>query len=241
MLGAHCSYQISKPENDLFGRFGNGAVGSLLVQVDEVKSLHDYADNIEDLITNATLNSEKKGRDTIVVANLANLVLNSNNANSLTVSPDDRRFALFHCCPVHRGNAEYFKELGSHLDRPEVARAFFQFLLQRDLSKYPKSFQFSRPITEYYTEEAQHNSIPVLSRVVSALINSTCPESVHALVLYQQYQHFHSAGNYRVLMTETAFGREIKKIDGITKKRMANLIVYELKSEIIRQYLESVN
>ena len=71
MLGAHCSYQISKPENDLFGRFGNGAVGSLLVQVDEVKSLHDYADNIKDLITNATLNSEKKGRDTIVVANLA--------------------------------------------------------------------------------------------------------------------------------------------------------------------------
>ena len=42
-------------------------------------------------------------------------------------------------------------------------------------------------------------------------------------------------------MTETVFGREIKKIDGITKKRMANLIVYELKSEIIRQYLESVN
>ena len=240
VLGAHCSYQTSKPENDLFGRFGNGAVGSLLVQVDEVKSLHDYADNIEDLITNATLNSEKKGRDTIVVANLANLVLTSNNANSLTVSPDDRRFALFHCCPVHRGNAEYFKELGSHLDRPEVARAFFQFLLQRDLSKYPKSFQFSRPITEYY-KEAQHNSIPVLSRFFSALANSTCPESVPARVLYEQYQKFHSAGNYRVLMTETAFGREIKKIDGITKKRMANLIVYELKPEIIRQYLESVN
>jgi hypothetical protein len=211
VLGEHCSSQTSRPENDLFGRFANGAVGCVCLQVDEVKSLHDHSDQLKDLITNPTLNLEKKGKDTIVVDNLVNLILTSNNANALTVSPDDRRFALFHCSSIHKGDAAYFSELGAHLKRPEVARAFYQHLLTRDLSAYPNSFQHSRPITEYY-KEAQHNSIPVISRFFSALVNSSYTElEIAGRVMYQQYVHFHTGGNYKCLLTETAFGREIKR------------------------------
>ena len=44
------------------------------IQVDEVKSLHEYADRLKDLITNPTINYEKKGKDTIVVSNLTNII-----------------------------------------------------------------------------------------------------------------------------------------------------------------------
>ncbi len=71
------------------------------IQIDEVKSLHDHADQLKDVITIPTVNYEKRGRDTIVVPNFSNLILTSDNANALTVSLDDRRFALFHCSSVH--------------------------------------------------------------------------------------------------------------------------------------------
>ncbi len=75
ILAQHCSYQTSKPEHDLFSRFANGAVNRVFIQVDETRSLHDRSDQIKDFITNATLIYEKKGKDTIVLANIANLVL----------------------------------------------------------------------------------------------------------------------------------------------------------------------
>ena len=241
ILGNHCSYQTSKPENDLFGRFANGAVNRVCIQIDEVKSLHDHADQLKDFITNPSLNYEKKGKDTIVVANLANLILTSNNANALTVSSDDRRFALFQCSSVHKGDVEYFNKLGSHLDRPAVARAIYQHLLTRDLGAYPTSFQHNRPITEYY-KDAQHNSIPVISRFFSALVNSSYPDiQVPARDLYRKYQHFHSSGNYKFIMTETAFGREIKKVDGVEKSRTGAGVVYALSRLNIKTHLEGLN
>ena len=241
VLGKHCSYQTPKPERDLFGRFANGPMGCVCLQVDEVKSLHDHADQLKDFITNPTINIEKKGKDTFVIDNLVNLILTSNNANALTVSSDDGRFALFHCSSVHKGNAAYFKKLGDHLERPEVARAFYQHLLTRDLSPYPNSFQHSRPITEYY-KDAQHNSIPIISRYFSALVNASYPVTqLNGREMYKQYVQFHQDGNYRILMTESAFGRDIKKITGVAKKRSNTGIVYTLLHEDIKQYLESVN
>lgn len=241
VLGTHCSFQTSKPENDLFGRFANGAVNRVCIQVDEVKSLHDHADQLKDFITNPTVNYEKKGKDTIVVSNFANLILTSNNANALTVTADDRRFTLFHCSSVHKGEVEYFNSLGAHLERPEVARAYYQYLMSLDLSQYPTSFQHKRPITEYY-KEAQHNSIPVISRFFSALVNSEPTERTFPCrQLYKSYETFQIAGNYKYLMTETAFGRDAKKIRGVQFKKTAQCNLYILDLPEIKGYLEEIN
>ena len=241
ILGNHCSSQTSKPENDLFGRFANGAVNRVLIQVDEVRSLHDHTDQLKDLITNPTLNYEKKGKDTIVVSNLTNLILTSNNANALTVSVDDRRFALFQCSSTHKGDTKYFQELGAELERPEVARAYYQYLMSLDLSDYPVSFQHRRPVTEFY-KETQHNSIPVISRFFSAMINSELVKSKFSCrELYKCYQSFQTTGNYKYLMTETAFGRDVKKIQGVTFKKTKACNLYLLDLIVIKKYLEAIN
>ena len=238
VLGHHCTFQTSKPERDLMGTFANGMVGKVLVQVDEVKSLHDFSDKLKDLITNPTVNYEKKGKDSIVLTNLANFIFTSNNANALTVSTDDRRFVLFNCSDKFKGNMPYFLDLGEHLRRPEVIRAFYDFLMSRDLSKYPNSFENNRPITEYY-RDVQLNSIPVVSRFFSALVNSNYPEQqITARDIYKQYVEFHTSGNYKYLLTETSFGREIKKLAGITKKRISGGNVYTLCHSEIKDSLE---
>ena len=240
VLGEECSFQTSKPEIDLIGRFANGALNRVCIQVDEVKSLHEYADRLKDLITNQTINYEQKGRDTMVVSNLSNIILTSNNANALTVSADDRRYVLFHCSSVYKGDPAYFNALGSHLDRPEVARAFYQHCLKRDLSPYPKSFQFTRPITDYY-REAQRSSIPVLSRFLSAFVNQGVAEALQARQLYQRYETFRDAGNYKFTITASTFAKELKKVQGIERKHTKTGTVYELTPELIKKHLEDLN
>jgi hypothetical protein len=220
------------------GTFANGMVGKVLVQVDEVKSLHDFSDKLKDLITNTTVNYEKKGKDSIVLPNLANFIFTSNNANALTVSTDDRRFVLFNCSDKYKGNQEYFKDLGEQLMRLEVSRAFYDFLMARDLSKYPNSFEHNRPITDYY-QEVQLNSIPVISRFFSALVNSNYPEpQIAAREMYKNYVQFHTSGNYKFLLTETSFGREIKKVSGITKRKSNGINIYMLCHVEIKASLE---
>ncbi len=241
ILGTHCSYQTSKPDNDLFGRFANGAVNRVFVQVDEVKSLHDHADQLKDFITNPTVNYEMKGKDTIVVPNFANLILTSNNANALTVSTDDRRFALFQCTSVHKGDTQYFADLGAHLERPEVARAYYQYLMGVNLSEYPTSFQHKRPVTEYY-KEVQHNSIPVFARFMSSLVNTEHSASeFSARTLYEKYELFRTKGNYKFVMTETSFGREVKKVAGVTSKKTNTARIYKLDHEAIKAHLKASN
>lgn len=240
ILGTDCSFQTANPENDVLGRFSNGFVNRVFVQIDEVKSLHDFGDALKNIITNSTLNYEKKGKDTIVVQNMTNLLFTSNNENALSVPVDDRRFVLFRCSSVYKGDSAYFNALGSHLAKPEVARALYQHLLSRDLTKYPYDFQLSRPITSYY-KETQLSSIPVVPRFFSALVNGDSLAPMSARELYGRYESYHKAGNYRFLQTETAFGRDVKRIVGINKKRSNQGWSYSFEKTEIKQYLVESN
>jgi phage/plasmid-associated DNA primase len=210
------------------------------VQVDEVKSLHDFGDKLKNLITNDTSNYEKKGKDTIVVKNLTNLIFTSNNENALSVPADDRRFVLFRCKPIYKGNMDYFHSLGRHLEQAEVAAGFYQFLMGRDLSIYPYDFQSSRPITEYY-KESQLSSIPVIARFFSAKVNSGNLDKITAADLYSQYAAFHTKGTYKFIQTNTAFGRDITRIDGVKRIKGTYANSYVMDGSMIKQHLIKSN
>ena len=170
---------------------------------------------------------------------------------------DDRRFTLFRATPRYRGNLDYLRALSAHLDRPEVARAVYQFLMARDLSPYGYDMQASRPITQYY-REAQAISIPVTSRFLSAYVNHNGhaaivgvaedagdgaaaaqqqQQELSAVKFYQHYVAFHHAGNHRTLLTDTAFGRVVHRVDGVLKIRGRRGHAYALDLERIRQHL----
>jgi hypothetical protein len=241
VLGKPITYQTANPENDLLGRFQNGCVNRVLVQVDEVKTMRDHDDRLKDLITNDTVQLERKGRDIITVRNLVNLIFTSNNENALTVATDDRRFVLLRCTEKYRGNGAYLSALGQHLARPEVARAFYQFCLARDLSKYVYDLQLFRPVSAYYLE-CQRASIPVTSRFLSALLNTDCvPERMGALALFQQFVTFSNAGLHKIYLTETTFGRNIRRIEGVTKVRQARGVVYHFDKEAMLNHLKVKN
>jgi putative DNA primase/helicase len=240
VLGMACSFQTANPENDILGRFSNGYVNKVLIQVDEVKSLHDYGDKLKNLITNPTLNYEKKGKDIIVVKNLSNLIFTSNNENALNVPADDRRFVLFRCSSVYKGDTAYFNLLGNHLQQADVARGFYQFLMGRDLSRYTYDFQSTKPITAYY-KESQIASIEVVDLFFSAKVNSCDLEKMSASDLYSQYVKFHKSGNHKFLENNLSFGRKMAKIGGIKKTRNNVGNKFAFDRELIKKHLIESN
>ena len=242
VLGANCSKQTSNPMADLFGGFASGLVNSVLVQIDEITNLlKDKKDSLKDLITSDKVRYEQKGKDAIVVQNLSNLIFTSNNENALSIAPDDRRFVLFKCSSVYTGNTAYFQNLATHLARPEVPRAMYQFLMARDLSRYPFTFQASRPKTAYY-KAAQMASIPVLMRFLSAIADDAASE--HKMSpLYAKYTAFYNAGNYKFkyILTLKAFASAIEAVPGIAKRRIGRGVLYNIDAPTLRQHLQENN
>ena len=100
LLDKHYTVQSSKVEYDLFGRFANMGVICVLAQVDEVRQdLNKFWDRLKDMITNCTINFEKKKKDPIVLQNLLNLIFTTSNENMLMslLSPNDSCFVPFRC------------------------------------------------------------------------------------------------------------------------------------------------
>jgi hypothetical protein len=59
----------------------------------------------------------------------------------MKIPPDNYSFRLFECSNKYEGNKKYFNDLAECLANPLVQRAFFQFLMGRDLSAYPWDFK----------------------------------------------------------------------------------------------------
>lgn len=244
VLGEKHTFQTSKPERELFDRFSLGLVNKTLVQVDEVKSLHDHADNLKDAITNATVNFEKKGKDTITVRALANFVFTSNNENALKVATDDRRMVLFRCDSKYKGNTEYFTGLNQHLNNSQVSGWFYKFLMDRDLSKYPNPsfFQANRPITEYY-QECQNASIPPLRLFLSAFVNGDLPSCQTSKDLFNMYVDWIKKQNFSYNPNQITFGREMgrlaKEDEGAVKARkFPTHNAYNIDKQRLKEFLQ---
>lgn len=243
VLGPKHTFQTANPENELFAKFASGLVNRTLVQVDEVKSLHEHADKLKDAITNRTVNWEKKGKDSITVPALANLVFTSNNENALKIPTDDRRFVLFRCDSKYKDNTQYFSQLLSHMNTPGVSVWFYKFLKDRDLSNYPTSsyFQASRPITDYYCE-SQNATIPVMRLFLSAFVNGDLPNRSKATDFFKKCEEWMKAQNLPTNLNGVSFGREMGRIqskDGgvkIVKKAYGN--EYVINKDVLKNFLK---
>ena len=126
----------------------------------------------------------------------------------------------------------------------------FQFLMARDLSRYPYHFQSSRPKTAYY-RAAQLASIPVLMRFLSAIANTdssatadTSPiERLGSQPFYAKYTQFYNAGNYKFkyILSHKAFTGAIEPVAAIMKKRAGRGIVYHIDRAALKAQLQDAN
>jgi hypothetical protein len=245
ILGLNCTSQTSKPDYDLFGKHAEKAHDRIFIQVDELKSSYEFKDPLKNLITSDQIRYERKNHPEGDRNNYANLLFTTNNANALYIGATDRRFVVFECKTIHPDElvAEaYFSKLAEHMARPDVQRAWFQFLCNRDIS-HRRNFQTSRPKTECY-RAAQQGPIPVIARFLSTVANdlevSTAVQEFQASVFYKKYVDFHTEGNYKsFLLNSTSFGTEMTKVKGkgIERKKVGRLNHYFVSPVALKEYL----
>jgi hypothetical protein len=247
VLGLTVSAQIQNPSQDLFSRFANQHVNKVLIQIDEGDGLAKYADHLKNLTTASHINYEIKGVMSLTTRNYLNIIITTNHERPVLVETSDRRFVLFKASDVNLGNTSYYSDLGRHLRLPQVARAFFQFLMARDLTKYVDHFQSSRPMTEYYLQ-TRKNSISVLHKFISSLINSQKYTStpadraeVSTVAIFKDFIYFLEQGRFQNTMTSSVFSSKLKNMDGVLKKSNKKGTFWSLDYTKIRSALVKNN
>lgn len=245
VLGHHLSFQTATPGVDLFSKFAVGTHRKLLCFCDEAgEDMKTNHDQLKNLITAKTIRIEKKGQDIRTEENFTNVIVASNNAGSVRVSPADRRVVAFQCDERYKGNYNYFTSLAEATNSDECAKLMYEYLLRYDLSP-DYNFQAHRPMTKYY-ETLQVASLPIFWRFWSYKCLSQRGEDGAVFKstsrgVYRDFIHWKEDGGYELPYTEAKFGRELKQLsddkDSGVKftKRSSNM--YDIRFDILQAFL----
>jgi hypothetical protein len=165
----------------------------------------------------------------------------TNNDNPVKVSPTDRRFCGIECNNEFANNAEYMKELINEMNSGKYDRAFYNYLLSIDSNDY--DFTNNRPITSFY-EEMKEMNLPVIAKFLEDL----CYEYTNIVEseftsgnMYNKFNDYIKQNNFKIEMTSTKFGIEIKRYSSIIAGRTSDKRFYKinfanLKEELKKKY-----
>jgi Family of unknown function (DUF5906) len=128
------SYLHVLDETKVVGKFNGCLAGKLLVILDEAGTgpYRDLANIFKGLVTELTMQIEKKGMEATSIDNLLNFIVLSNGERPVKVEKSDRRFAVFNVSEKYKGDYQYFNELHEQLTSPLSAYHFYMYLKQYD-------------------------------------------------------------------------------------------------------------
>jgi hypothetical protein len=131
------SYLHVLDETKVVGKFNGCLAGKLLVTLDEAGTgpYRDLANIFKGLVSEKTMQIEKKGMEASSIDNSLNFIVLSNGERPVKVensSKSDRRFAVFDVSERYKGNYKYFQELHEQLNSPLSAYHFYMYLKQYD-------------------------------------------------------------------------------------------------------------
>jgi hypothetical protein len=252
ILGSELSSQTDDTD-ELFGKFSNIYVKKLFLQIDEI-SKEDFSkkklEKLKNITTSKTIKYEKKGFDPITINNYLNTIMTTNNEFTVPISQTDRRNVFFKCENTYLGNYDYWTELSSHLKRNEVARAFYEYLLNYDLSSIfnnhnvESGLQFIRPQTKY-NDEIKSLCLSYNYRFLSALASYDVEEpfiEFRAGELYNKYLNWFEGCKWGSKPSSVKkFFMDVKEILKDYKKKKEDANYYRINKKEIMEYLVKNN
>lgn len=261
ILGEELSSQTDDTD-DLFSRFSNIYVKKLFIQIDEISN-EDFSkkklDKLKNIITSKTIKYEKKGFDPIIINNFCNTIMTTNHNFSIPITQNDRRNVFFKCDDTYLGNHKYWNDLHNHLNSNEVARAFYEYLLNYDLSSIMKDIniesglQSIRPITSY-NEDLRTLCIQPIYRFYSALTRYNYNEeydpkyclidnedlyiNIQASKLYTIYTEWYiKCGYNNKPISLPKFFMDLKKMEGVNKINAYDYYIYNIDKNKFKEGL----
>ena len=190
---------------------------------------------IKESITDEKIAFERKGIQRVFIRNFARQLWFTNNTKPLHIEQSDRRFVAFEIEKIP--NRAYFRDMAAWTSDDVNARAFYDFLMTRDLSSWDAVAD--RPATKYY-RTLQRLSLTVLdSWVIHEIESNTISSIWTATELLSRFNLWGAAHIPKFeMMTSTAFGlalKPLKKI-GLRKKVEKAATYYHLDLSILREH-----
>ena len=136
IYGQH-GVQVTNPKH-LIGNFNAHLQDCCFLFADESFFAGDkqHENILKSLITEDTMQIERKGIDVETVKNRLKLLMASNNDWIAPATKDERRYFVLDVSSKRIGDTQYFTELHNDINNSDVKAAFLFDMLNRDLSKF---------------------------------------------------------------------------------------------------------
>ena len=173
--------------NEMLSKFNKDMEGILWHIISEMQD-KENTKNVESLkatITDKTMNIEPKGKDKYEINDYRRFVASGNNANCLSLSPEDRRFVIWE---VERKvqPREYYDNLYKLIKDTEIQHIFFNYITHYDISKFnPKII-----IQTKLKTKLQNNSLHNVIRFVVEQCYISEMKDIHTNDFYNSYRYW---------------------------------------------------
>ena len=201
----------AKPEQDVWGSFGDLMVGAYLVVLNEVdkRNCKGSDGRIKSLITDKVLSVNPKGKTQIMIESYHRFLGFSNFDDSTNTSNDDRRNTIARCSDINKGNMEYFQKLVDVLKEPNALRSIYWDFKLRDISKFRIGVAFK---TEYHKIINEHTVDPLREFVKYFVMNNIGIVEHPSYEILRQYKAWSSIHGFKYSesMNSTSLTKSIK-------------------------------
>ena len=134
ILGSHANK--TNGAYALAGRFNGIVANRLLIFADEVDLTDKHvADRLKSIITETTVNMERKGLEMEPLPNYSRLIFASNHSRVINAGPRERRYLILEPDDTKAQDSDYFKKLWAWVNDEGAAKLLY-YLLQVDISGF---------------------------------------------------------------------------------------------------------
>ena len=249
LIGAIIGMQYTKVTTDLkdiTGRFADNSKKFLSV-LGEAQTVQAFTskEQIKSLITDETINVERKGKDTLFnIHNTTRTMFFGNTDNIVNIEMSDRRFQPFKIT-CDKPSEEFYSKLADDTKDKEVLLKFAHYLEKIDISNF--NFETDRIKTSYYTDQQEIN-IPIIAKYLQYKFDDKDTTEYHtASELYINYKNWLDKFHKNIDYTTTKFGRDINKFmenDAIKKgktKDRKRCVAYTIDCNKLMEILKKKN
>jgi hypothetical protein len=202
-------FESSARVDTFFSTFAEGLSKKLLIVLNEVEGsmTKKHLGEIKKAITDEKIPYERKNFQRVFIKNFARQLWFTNNTKPVHLEPSDRRFVAFQIENVP--DRTYFKQLAAWMADDTNVRAFYDFLMTRNLAEWDAVGD--RPKTAYYTALKRMSLTILDSWLILELEVATLPHKIEFVNILKRFNEW-ASGAYRQFqpMSFTAFADAVK-------------------------------
>jgi hypothetical protein len=219
IVGMENYHKTGRPHIDLFSSFNSSRKNAIFYHIEEGNSdaiQPAMVEQFKNYITDPYASIQMKNENTMSLSkNYNHFVLTTNKKIPFHIEKTERRMFAVRASADKARNHEYFHRLGSAIADTGVSRAFYDFLMARDISDR----DWLNPPPTAALAAWKTECMPTLEPFIEYFkANNETPCDILSSQLYKFYSEWCEILNEESL-TLTSFGTEMQQIDYVSKGR----------------------